>query len=184
MQNKETLRTLLKTLVETRNNLPVKRKPPLLLKLAPDLQYTERKDIAEILKRKDCRVDGLIISNTTIERPTSLKATDVVKEAGGLSGKPLKNESTQMIADMYKLTDGMTIIGKFPLFNLLSPSTFLSGFSKLYFLNIWYIHFKPVPVSIKWMPSLGLCLGFYLKEVVNNTTLYSKFATQFSCTQS
>lgn len=113
MQNKESLRTLLKALVEERNKLPENHRPPLLLKLAPDLNHEERKDIAAVLKRKECRVDGLIISNTTIERPDSLKDTNLKMEVGGLSGQPLKDESTKMIADMYKLTGGMTIIGKF-----------------------------------------------------------------------
>lgn len=113
MQNKESLKILLKTLICERNRLPENHRPPLLLKLAPDLQYQERKDIAEVLKRKECRVDGLIISNTTIQRPESLKTVNLKMEIGGLSGQPLKNESTQMITDMYKLTGGMTIIGKF-----------------------------------------------------------------------
>ncbi|KAJ8967123.1 hypothetical protein NQ314_003075 [Rhamnusium bicolor] len=62
MQKKNTLKKLLCTLVETRNNLPINKKPPLLLKLAPDLSYEERQDIADVLNEKKCRVDGLIIS--------------------------------------------------------------------------------------------------------------------------
>lgn len=101
--------------METRNNLPNK-KPPLLLKLAPDLTPQERKDIAAVLRKKECRVDGLIISNTTVERPDSLKSDNLKNETGGLSGAPLKDISTEMIADMYRLTDKMTIIGGNPPF--------------------------------------------------------------------
>lgn len=105
------LADLLKDLLQARNSLPNK-KPPLLLKLAPDLTKEERKDIASVLQKNECRVDGLIICNTTIERPNYLKSSDFKNETGGLSGAPLKEVSTQMIADMYKLSDKITIIGK------------------------------------------------------------------------
>lgn len=112
MQSKDQLSELLKAVVEARNKLPQKRKPPLFLKLAPDLSFQERQEIAGILKQTECKVDGLIISNTTTARPKTLKNADVKNENGGLSGEPLRDASTQMIADMYKLTDGMPIIGK------------------------------------------------------------------------
>ena len=51
------------------------------------------------------KVDGLIISNTTISRPLHLKNSNK-KETGGLSGAPVKDLSTQCIADMFKLTGG------------------------------------------------------------------------------
>lgn len=122
LQNKQALTNLLKSLIEARNSLPSKQ-PPLLLKLAPDLTAEERRDIAEVLQQKECRVDGLIISNTTIERPNFLKNTNSKNEIGGLSGAPLKDVSTEMIADMYRLTDKMTIIGK--LLKKDKPNTFL-----------------------------------------------------------
>ncbi|KAL1508938.1 hypothetical protein ABEB36_003753 [Hypothenemus hampei] len=110
LQNKENLRHLLKAVVAARNALDVNPKPPLLLKLAPDLTEQEKKDIANIISEKDCKVEGLIISNTTIERP-SLKSA-YQKEAGGLSGAPLRDVSTQMIKEMTLLTKGdLVIIG-------------------------------------------------------------------------
>ncbi|XP_066150471.1 dihydroorotate dehydrogenase (quinone), mitochondrial [Euwallacea fornicatus] len=108
LQNKENLETLLKAVVEAKNRLG-EPKPPLLLKLAPDLNYEEKKDIAEIIKRKDCKVDGLIVCNTTVERPMLISQHK--NEQGGLSGVPLKNTSTQMIKDMSRLTNGILIIG-------------------------------------------------------------------------
>ncbi|KAG5875262.1 hypothetical protein JTB14_033470 [Gonioctena quinquepunctata] len=72
MQDKDNLRKLLRALVETRNDLPLLEKPHLLLKLAPDLSMQEKEDIADVLRKKECRVDGLIVSNTTIGRPPSL----------------------------------------------------------------------------------------------------------------
>ncbi|CAH1106211.1 unnamed protein product [Psylliodes chrysocephalus] len=109
MQNKEILKQLLTASLEARNNLKIENKPPLLLKLAPDLNYEEMKDIAELLKNKSCRVDGLVISNTTIDRPPHLISNNK-EETGGLSGKPLKEKSTQMIYEMRRLTD-LPIIG-------------------------------------------------------------------------
>ena len=51
------------------------------------------------------RVDGLIVSNTTVSRPDSLSSSNKA-EVGGLSGQPLRDMSTQVIRDMYKLTNG------------------------------------------------------------------------------
>lgn len=96
--------------MKAKNQLSLKEKPTLLLKLAPDLEYQELKDIAEVIQQESCRVDGLIISNTTIERPEFLISSYKL-ESGGLSGKPLREKSTKMIKDMYKLTKGIPIIG-------------------------------------------------------------------------
>ncbi|XP_028145582.2 dihydroorotate dehydrogenase (quinone), mitochondrial [Diabrotica virgifera virgifera] len=109
MQNKDVLKALLSSTIAARNNLKMDSKPPLLLKLAPDLNTEEKKDIAEVLKQTACRVDGLIISNTTIDRPDYLLSTNK-KETGGLSGKPLKEKSTEMIKEMKRLTN-LPIIG-------------------------------------------------------------------------
>ncbi|CAH0553774.1 unnamed protein product [Brassicogethes aeneus] len=110
LQSKESLRELFCALVETRNGL--EEKPPLLLKLAPDLSFQERKDVAEVIQKPECKVDGLIISNTTIERPSSLINVSDKNETGGLSGKPLKQVSTEMIRDMARLTHrSVPIIG-------------------------------------------------------------------------
>lgn len=56
LQNKENLKKLLKALVNARNNLCQKTSTPLLLKLAPDLSYQEKQDIAEVLKLPECKV--------------------------------------------------------------------------------------------------------------------------------
>ena len=76
----------------------------------------EKKDIAQVVMKRTkgrYRVDGMIVSNTTIQRPASLKSDEnLVKENGGLSGRPLADLATQTIKDMYKLTGGkIPIIG-------------------------------------------------------------------------
>ena len=85
------------------------RRPPLLLKIAPDLTAEDRADIAEVALAQG--LDGLIVSNTTIERPAGLKSR-FRSEAGGLSGAPLFAPSTALLAEMYRLTGGrLPIIG-------------------------------------------------------------------------
>ncbi|XP_043469279.1 dihydroorotate dehydrogenase (quinone), mitochondrial [Leptopilina heterotoma] len=108
LQNKNNLHNLLLKLNETRETL--KKQTPLLLKLAPDLTEEERQNIAEVVLNKKTQVDGLIISNTTIDR-SHLKSVNR-DEIGGLSGKPLTQTSTEMIADMFQRTKGkVPIIG-------------------------------------------------------------------------
>jgi len=52
-----------------------------------------------------CRVDGLIVCNTTISRPLSLQSAQKM-ETGGLSGLPLRQLATDTVRDMYQLTNG------------------------------------------------------------------------------
>ena len=96
-------------LSERRAERGAERGPPLLLKIAPDLTAEDRSDIAEVALAQG--LDGLIVSNTTIERPAGLKSR-FRSEAGGLSGAPLFAPSTALLAEMYRLTGGrLPIIG-------------------------------------------------------------------------
>ena len=72
-------------------------RPPLVLKMAPDVDAQQRTDIAAVALRE--RVDGIIVSNTTITRPDSLQS-EHRGEAGGLSGAPLMDMSTEVLRDM------------------------------------------------------------------------------------
>ena len=84
-------------------------KPPLLLKIAPDLVEDDLKDIANIAMFGG--LDGLIVSNTTIARPETLISAKA-KQTGGLSGQPLFDASTSILRRMYALTYGrVPIIG-------------------------------------------------------------------------
>lgn len=109
MQNKRELEDLLRACVDQRNKLlkPV----PLVLKISPDLNESELKDIANVVQKKGTKVDALIVSNTTISRPESL-ISGHSQEVGGLSGAPVKDLSTKVISQMFKLTKGaVPIIG-------------------------------------------------------------------------
>jgi dihydroorotate dehydrogenase len=92
LQERGALQELLGRLDEARVDLVAMHGPkPLFLKVAPDLDDAAIEDIAEIAVA--FRLDGLIVSNTTIERPMSLISPDR-DEAGGLSGRPLFRVST------------------------------------------------------------------------------------------
>jgi dihydroorotate dehydrogenase len=83
--------------------------PPLLVKVGPDLDEGEVRDIAEVALATG--VDGLIIGNTTVARPPTLKSPHRAAP-GGLSGKPLLAPSTACLAAMYRATRGkIPIIG-------------------------------------------------------------------------
>lgn len=83
--------------------------PPLLVKIAPDLTSRDCEDIARVALEGPAA--GLIVSNTTIERPESLKSANR-DQSGGLSGKPLFEPSTRLLSHMYRLTGGkLPLIG-------------------------------------------------------------------------
>ena len=91
LQEKEPLKQLLSTLQNT--NLTHKKPKPILLKIAPDLTDEQLSDIIEIVQ--ETHIAGVIATNTTIGREGLV--SDNQKETGGLSGKPLKNRSTEVI---------------------------------------------------------------------------------------
>lgn len=109
LQGRDALAALLgRTMGALKTVLPDKS-PPLLVKVAPDLEAQDRKDIADVALA--CHIDGLIVSNTTVARPAGLKSLQR-DETGGLSGKPLFVPSTEILADFYRLTAGrLPLIG-------------------------------------------------------------------------
>jgi dihydroorotate dehydrogenase len=91
LQGKDELTALLATLVEARGIA----KKPILLKIAPDLDDRALDDIAEAVLESG--IDGMVVTNTTIDRPATLKSRHA-SESGGLSGKPLMEPSTRVLA--------------------------------------------------------------------------------------
>ena len=77
---------------------------PVLLKIAPDLSLTELDDVVQIARSR--RVDGMIVANTTLARPPTLREQTRAKEQGGLSGRPLFRLSTRMVAETYVRAEG------------------------------------------------------------------------------
>jgi len=108
LQNKGEIERLIERVVDARHNLK-SGNPPILVKIAPDLTPEQAIYLAEISVAAG--VDGMVISNTTTARPDTLKSRHKA-ETGGLSGKPLFEPSTKLLADIYRLTAGrLTLIG-------------------------------------------------------------------------
>ncbi len=80
---------------------------PVLVKIAPDLSKNEIEEIAEISRITS--VNGIIVSNTTIERPKNIQDQHK-NEEGGLSGNPLFEPSTRVLSQLYQLTKGQTTL--------------------------------------------------------------------------
>ncbi len=79
------------------------QRKPLLLKIAPDLALENLDDIIRVARAR--KIDGVIVSNTTISRPQSL-SDEKKAETGGLSGRPLFDLSTRMLAETYQRVEG------------------------------------------------------------------------------
>ncbi|QBA64668.1 quinone-dependent dihydroorotate dehydrogenase [Muriicola soli] len=113
LQEKAPLTALLKALQEENSKLARAqniKKRPILLKIAPDLSDAQLLDIIEIVR--DTATDGVIATNTTIDRRGLQSDAELLKETGGLSGKPLRNRSTQVISFLHKESKGaFPIIG-------------------------------------------------------------------------
>jgi len=77
---------------------------PILVKIAPDLSLDGLDDMVRVSRQRG--IDGMIVSNTTIDRPASLKDQTTAKEAGGLSGRPLFDKATKMLAETFRRVEG------------------------------------------------------------------------------
>jgi len=85
---------------------------PILVKVAPDLSFWALDEILELVK--PCKIAGIVATNTTITRPSTsdVALQKIYAETGGLSGKPLRQRSTEIIRHLYKQTNGkVPIIG-------------------------------------------------------------------------
>lgn len=94
LQNRDELARLLDVLEAER--AAQKLATPLLVKIAPDIALAELDDIVEVAR--GAAIEGLIVGNTTVARPASLKSAQA-QESGGLSGKPLFEPSTALLRE-------------------------------------------------------------------------------------
>lgn len=111
LQTKESLSELLSRCMTKRDELAKQhgKLVPVFLKIAPDLTEEGIADI--VAEVSDKKIDGVIISNTTLAR-TGLKSGAVASEAGGLSGKPILLRSNIVLAKLRKaIGNDMPIIG-------------------------------------------------------------------------
>jgi dihydroorotate dehydrogenase len=122
LQRADALATLLSALQQRNRELTRARgrqKPvPLLVKIAPDLQRAELEAVVDVVIR--LKLDGLVATNTTTSRANLRTAEEEVAGygEGGLSGVPLRQRSTEMVASLYRLMRGkIPIIGVGGIFN-------------------------------------------------------------------
>lgn len=108
LQDRKPLTHILQTLQDLNNAKPTRK--PILLKIAPDLTDDQLLDIIGIVE--DTKIDGVIATNTTIERKNLKSDINLQKEAGGLSGAPLTNRATEVISFLHQKSNGaFPIIG-------------------------------------------------------------------------
>ena len=119
-QSRELLSALLDIIMDTRSML--KMPIPIFLKIAPDLNKAALEDITEIAICH--KIDAIIATNTTLER--KLLHSKYRNQAGGLSGKPLFDISTRILAQMAKLLDG-----KIPLIGVGGISSAKDAYDKI-----------------------------------------------------
>ncbi len=98
LQDRGPLTALLTAVKAARDGLA--NRPPLLVKIAPDLASADLEDIAAVAA--DVGIDGIIATNTTISRPAGLRDSQK-GQIGGLSGAPLKAMAKNVISDLYQL---------------------------------------------------------------------------------
>lgn len=111
LQEEETLKRFVGALREAQEKLASRHRArkPMLLKIAPDLSEAELDGIAQVLLA--AKIDGLICTNTTVDR-SAIAGARHAEEAGGLSGKPLFEKATSVLHGMSnRLGDRVPLIG-------------------------------------------------------------------------
>jgi dihydroorotate dehydrogenase len=115
LQDRDALDQILRAIQEI--NQGAARKP-VLVKVAPDLSFEALDEILELVGPRD--IAGIVATNTTVARPVA-KDADVAalySESGGLSGRPLRERSTEVIRHLYNSSEGrVPIIGVGGIFN-------------------------------------------------------------------
>jgi len=107
LQATNLLEPLLTALLEARSSFRGEHRPPLLLKISPDLAPAELVDIARLASR--LKIDGVIATNTTTSRSP---ISGAAHERGGLSGAPLRPAALKTVAELRKhLASGVAVIG-------------------------------------------------------------------------
>jgi len=125
LQNENQLDLFLSEILRKKNELKNlhKKNTPILLKVAPDLSESEQEKIAATVVKN--KIDGIIVSNTTIDRDLNLKSKNAF-EAGGLSGAPLFKKSNDALKNFYKFTEG-----KIPLIGVGGISSAVDAYEKI-----------------------------------------------------
>ncbi len=156
LQDKEPLTQLLNSLRELNKQQPSLK--PILLKIAPDLTDNQLDDIVEIVRTTG--IDGIVATNTTIDRSTLTTAKGEVEAigAGGLSGKPLRERATEVVSYIHRKSGGsIPIIAAGGIFTAADAIEKLEAGASLVQVYTGFIYEGPSIVK-------NICQGILAKE--------------------
>ncbi|MCU0376489.1 MAG: quinone-dependent dihydroorotate dehydrogenase [Chitinophagaceae bacterium] len=149
LQEKESLRKILVHLQEIRAAEAVSK--PLLLKIAPDLTDGQLEDVVALAR--EINLDGLVVSNTTLDRSLLSDAGKIRSSeagAGGLSGAPVRQMATGMVQKVHTLTQGnLPVIGVGGIFSAQDAQEKLKAGATL--IQIWTGFIYEGPAIVKKM---------------------------------
>lgn len=134
LQEKESLKKILTHLQN--KNAEFEKQKPILLKIAPDLSWSQIDDVIELAK--EIQLDGLVATNTTISRDQLQTSNLKLKTmgAGGLSGKPLTDRSTEIVQYIHQKTSGqIPVIASGGIFTATDASEKISAGGHL--IEVW-----------------------------------------------
>ncbi len=161
LQEKESLQKILTHLQNLNKAQPVQK--PILLKIAPDLTTTQIDDVIELAI--EIKLDGLVACNTTISREALFTPAEKIAAigAGGLSGKPVGERSTEVIQYIYNKTGGaLPVIGSGGIFNSADAAQKMSAGASL--IEVWTGFIYEGPFIVK-----KICNGLeQIAGAVNN----------------
>ncbi len=107
LQLRGNIEKLIKQIIKKREEIESINKKPVFIKISPDLNEDQLRDIALISLANN--IDGLILTNTTTNKPDNLLSKNKIIK-GGLSGKPLFKTSNNILRKMYNLTNGQIVL--------------------------------------------------------------------------
>lgn len=151
LQTKEQLRNIFIPLMQFRAKQAVSK--PILLKIAPDLAFEDVDDILDLVQ--EIQIDGLIVSNTTIDRSNLNTKQEVVDKIGngGLSGAPLLQKSNSLLKYIHQKNKTNTLlIGSGGIINATDAKEKMESGAKL--LQIWTGFIYSGPSLIKQIAKL------------------------------
>lgn len=148
LQNRDELDTLLRTVNDAnRAGFPVR---PILLKIAPDLEWPQIEEILALVTAHD--LAGLIATNTTIARDALLPGTRHADETGGLSGAPLRARATEVVRFVAKTAPGLPVIAVGGVHDVASAREKLDAGASLVQLYTGFVYGGPTLIP-------GICRG-------------------------
>ena len=122
LQHAKALDDLLARVMAVRDR--ANRVVPVLVKIAPDLTLADLDEVVGVARMRS--VDGMIVGNSTVMRPPSLRERERAIEQGGLSGRPLFRLSTRMLAETF-----VRVEGAFPLVGVGGIDSGAAAFAKI-----------------------------------------------------